>query len=114
MSDPEIPFIPPSPLPLPVELAAAPPIQMTPLPRPPEEIIPQVSGVISNALGQLSEGKRGGFIGLYEKRDGNIQRAQGAFVQRIGDNVTVLMWVGKEWGPVDKGIEYGAAVRWEW
>lgn len=79
---------------------------------PPPAILPQVTGLIGQAVDRLRDGKSG-FVFVHEKtQDGSINQTHGVFVQRFGEDVVATLWVGREWNKPGT-VGFGASLIWE-
>jgi hypothetical protein len=50
-------------------------------------------------------------MGIYSRNPDGTRNANLAVVQKVGDDVKVMGWIGKSW-PL--GVNYGAAVQVTW
>lgn len=91
---PDIPGVPST-------LVAAPGVQTN---APPAEYMEQTTALISKAVAQLGADEKGALTWVASKQGDEIG-VNLAIVSKVNEHVTVLGWVGKEWGePIAAGI----------
>lgn len=73
---------------------------------PPEILIPTLTASIEKACAALPSGRSGAIVALADTRGVNA-----AIVQKLGDHVRVVGWVGKSWGAPIAG---GASIHASW
>lgn len=74
--------------------------------RPPEELLPSITAAVTRACQSIPAGRTAALVAVADRKGANV-----AVVQKIGDHVTVMGWLGKSWG---KPIEGGASVMASW
>jgi hypothetical protein len=73
---------------------------------PPPDLIGPISAAVDRYAESLRWDEQGGVVGIVTTTGVN-----GAIVQRIGGHVTIVGWLGKEWGqPIAAGCMW--KVRW--
>jgi len=75
---------------------------------PPTEVLGDVTRMIENAVKAIPAGSTMALVGVATKTHGKVNTNL-VFAARLGEQVTILSWIGKTWGqPIDKGV----AVQW--
>lgn len=70
---------------------------------PPASIAQRATEMVTQTFAALPAGTTGAFIPIVTRQQGKLA-GNAAFVQRVGDHVRVVAWVGKTWGePVSAG-----------
>jgi hypothetical protein len=73
---------------------------------PPASIMETATRLVTEAAAQLGPDARGGFFPVLTTKGANA-----AIVQKAGDHVKVVAWIGKVWG---QPLEAGGAGVIEW
>ena len=79
---------------------------------PPSVVLPQVTGVISQAVQNLRDG-RSGFVFVHEHtQDGSLNQTNAVFIKRVGEDIVATAWIGREWNKPGT-VAWGASLVWE-
>jgi len=74
-------------------------------------LLPSITAAVNKAAAEIPAGKTGALVTIFTPKGANL-----AVVQKIGNNVKVTAWIGKEWGPKtgDPAWSYGCAATVVW
>jgi hypothetical protein len=73
---------------------------------PPEVLLPSITAAVTKACQSIPAGRTAALVAVADGKGANV-----AVVQKLGDHVTVMGWLGKSWG---QPVEGGASVMASW